>query len=183
MNKLIAIAAAMGLGLVSLSAMAGDVSAEFRWGNKVAQYKVEVGETVNTAVTKVKLTGELETEQAFHNGMVKSLISVGASVPVSVVGFDVTPFAQIGDKLQPNDTDNPFYGVGFKVSHRVFGPVSAEVAYRYRGDLNGDPMSESRYTAAVKYELSAKNSFGMQLHNYTGTLVDHRYGVNFTHKF
>jgi hypothetical protein len=183
MNKLIAIVAAMGLGLVSLSAMAGDVSAEFRWGDSVNQYKVEVNETVDAVVTKVKLTGEIETEQAYRNGLVQSLFNVGAGVPVSYAGYTITPFLQIGDKLITNTTDTVFYGVGAKASRQVFGPVSAEVAYRYRGELSGKPIAERRYMIAAKYELTSKNVFGVQFYEYSGTIIDHRYGVSYTHKF
>ena len=174
------------LVVASTSAMAGDVTGELRWGDKINQYKVEVSETVKTPIAEIptaKISGEIETEQAYKNGAVKSLFNLGVGVPFVRNGYTITPYAQLGDKIVTGKTDNVFYGVGAKVSHVISGPVSAELAYRYRGDFSGAEIAERRLAASVKYAVDAKQTVSVTAYNYSGSSFDHRFGVGYNYKF
>lgn len=166
------------LALGAAAASAGELTAEYRWGDNGNQYKGEFSEKVATRFGTVAVAGELESKQSYNDGKLDTVISGTVGYPVALpYGFTAQPFVQIGEKLVSNSNQANFIGEGVKLSRTIFGPVSGEVAYRHRGSYSNADLSENRLAASVKYTVNKSHAVGVVVYNYSGQSVDHRYGL------
>jgi len=167
------------LALAAMTASAGELTAEYRWGDNGNQYKGEFSEKVKTEdFGTFVLAGELESKQGYNDGKLDTVISGTVGYPIALpYGFTAQPFLQIGEKLNSSANQSNFIGEGVKLSRTILGPVSGEVAYRHRGSYSNADMVENRLAASVKYTVSKKHAVGVVVYNYSGKTVDHRYGL------
>ena len=166
------------LALSAAAASAGELTAEYRWGDNGNQYKGEFSEKIKTSLGTIAVSGELESKQGYNDGKLDAVISGTVGYPVALpYGFTAQPFVQIGEKLASGSNQANFIGEGVKLSRTILGPVSGEVAYRHRGSYSNADLSENRLAASVKYTINKKNAIGAVVYNYSGQSVDHRYGL------
>ena len=97
-------------------------------------------------------------KQAYGNVVGK----VGYALP-TVYGFKPVVKAEVG--IQSKTTNDEFYGVIAEL-HRPVGPVTVEVAYRYRDGISSNFVAEKRGTVGVAYELNKKTEVAVMYHDY-----------------
>ena len=167
------------LALGAAAASAGELTAEYRWGDNGNQYKGEFSEKFKSEdFGTFVVAGELESKQSYNDGKLDTIISGTVGYPVALpYGVTAQPFVQIGEKLNSKANQSNFIGEGVKLSRTILGPVSGEVAYRHRGSYSNADLSENRLAASVKYTVNKSHAVGVVVYNYSGQSVDHRYGL------
>jgi hypothetical protein len=93
---------------------------------------------------------------------------VGYALP-AVYGFTPVVKAEVG--LQSSATNEEFYGVVAEL-HKPVGPVTVEVAYRYRDGINSKFTDEKRASVGVAYPLDKNTDIGATYHTYLKTGAD-----------
>jgi hypothetical protein len=167
--------------LISASAMAGDVTAEYRnASNDTNQYKVEASNTVGN----FKLIGEAETTQVKGHGKVTETFAGSVGYKFSVQNYAVTPFVQVVEKLNVGTDDQQLYGVGVKVSRPVIGSLVADAEYRYRANLDKVTTHENREKLGLTWNVTAHHAIGAAFYVYSGSsAANHREGVFYKYTF
>lgn len=160
------------------------VTGEYRWGDHGNQFKLQADVKVDS-VPAFGFYGEVEATEAYNRRRSRDSVNLtaGANLPLSVGGYSVTPFVEIGDKIQDQGEDTAYAGVGAKATVPVSGKWGAEVAYRRRFDLWGADMDEDRVSLLAKYDLTKNGVLTAGLHNYSGSTTDKRWTVGYTYKF
>lgn len=184
MNKFVAVIAAILLATPAMAAPS--LTGEVRFGDMRSgradstEYKIEYGDTY----ANVNYGGEFTVKQPIHQGVVASKISlkVGPVLP-EVLGFKPGIYGEFGENFKQNSNFG-FWGVGAKISHVVYGPVSASVGYRHRQGLDEVKMYEDRLNAGFAYTANKTNEFGIQYYRTRsgGNNAD-VVGLLYTHKF
>jgi len=166
-------------------AFAGSITGEVKFGNPVTDRKQfqEYGLNYNDSNGVLAYGGELTTKQGEHQGSVGSKFSgrLGPALP-EVFGFQPAVYAELGRSFAENDDYN-FYGVGAKVSHKIVGPVDANVGYRYRKGFDADDLVESRTNAGVSVNVTKTFVVGANYYWYRGAINNDAVGVSLTQKF
>jgi hypothetical protein len=140
----------------------------------------------SVAGTKFVVSGLAETEQADTNALLSQKYSASLGYKLDApMGISVVPSVEYGVKLLPGTNDESFYGAGISVGHKVWGPVSASVAYRYRTNFSGTTTSENRESASLDWAVTPKQTLGLTAHTYSGanTSLGHVYGVSYKYSF
>jgi len=179
------IAAIAFIALSSTTALAGSVTGEVKFGNPVndRQQFQEYGLNYNDSWNYLAYGAELTTKQAEHQGSVGSKFSgrLGPELP-EVLGFKPAVYAELGRSFAENNDYN-FYGVGAKVSHKIVGPVDANVGYRYRKGFDADDLVESRTNAGVSVNVTKTFVVGANYYWYRGEVNNDAVGVSLTQRF
>lgn len=171
--------------MASTSAFAGSVTGEYKMidpqtGSNADEFKLEYGDTVGRFVN---LGGEIATKQTEHQGGVGSKLALKAGpVLPAVFGFKPVVYVEAGRSLSEGDDYN-FYGVGGKVSHTVYGPVDANVGYRYRKAVNADDLVENRYNVGLSAKVADELSVGKNYYVTRGTSESEAVGLSLTRNF
>ena len=171
--------------MASTSAFAGSVTGEYKMidnatGSNADEFKLEYGDTVGRFVN---FGGEIATKQTEHQGDVGSKLSaeVGPVLP-SVLGFKPAVYVEAGRSLSEGNDYN-FYGVGGKVSHTVYGPVDANVGYRYRKAVNADDLVENRVNVGLSAKVADELTVGTNYYVTRGTSESEAVGLSLTRNF
>ena len=171
--------------MASTSAFAGSVTGEYKMidnatGSNADEFKLEYGDTV---ARLVNFGGEISTKQTEHQGGVGSKLSVKAGpVLPSVLGFKPAVYVEAGRSLS-KDNDYNFYGIGGKVSHNIYGPVDANVGYRYRKAVNADDLVENRYNVGLSAKVADELTVGTNYYVTRGTSESEAVGLSLTRNF
>lgn len=175
------------VGTVCASAAEVDltsVAGEYRWGDRGSQYKAQADVKVSS-VAAFGFYGEVEATEAYNSRRSRDAVNLtaGATLPLTLGGYSVTPFVELGENIQDYGQDTAYAGVGAKASVPVNGKWSAEAAYRRRFDLWGADIDEDRVSLLAKYDLTKNGVLSAGIHNYSGSTTDKRWTVGYTYKF
>ena len=184
MNKFFMSAVAVLL-LASPVAHAGpSVSTEYRMidnatGSNADEFKLEY----NDSLSIVNFGGEISAKQTENQGSVGSKLSLkaGPALP-EVLGFKPAVYVEAGRSLAKDDDYN-FYGIGGKVSHVIYGPISGNVGYRYRKAVNADDLVENRANAGLSAKITDQLALGANYYYTRGTSESEAVGFSLTRSF
>lgn len=171
--------------MASTSAFAGSVSGEYRMidnatGSNADEFKLEYADTL---ARLVNFGGEISTKQTEHQGSVGSKLSakVGPALP-SILGFKPAVYVEAGRSLSEGNDYN-FYGVGGKISRTVYGPVDANVGYRYRKAVDADDLVENRVNVGLSAKVADELTVGTNYYVTRGTSESEAVGLSLTRNF
>lgn len=171
--------------MASTSAFAGSVTGEYKMidnatGNNADEFKLEYGDRVGRFVN---LGAEITTKQEEHQGGLGSKLAVkaGPALP-TILGFKPVAYVEAGRSLSEGNDYN-FYGVGGKVSHAVYGPVDANVGYRYRKAVDADDLVENRYNVGLSAKVADELTVGTNYYVTRGTTESEAVGLSLTRNF
>jgi len=182
-NFVLALAACVAL--FNAPAMAASVTGEYKMidnaaGSNADEFKLEYGDTVGRFVN---LGAEITTKQEEHQGGLGSKLAVKAGpVLPTILGFKPVAYVEAGRSLSEGNDYN-FYGVGGKVSHAVYGPVDANVGYRYRKAVDADDLVENRYNVGLSAKVADELSIGTNYYWTKGTTESEAVGLSLTRNF
>lgn len=176
----------LALLAISVPAYAGSVTGEIRFADPrgrtsdSTEYKVEYNDSIaNLANYGV----ELQTKQNENAGTPTSRISakLGPRLP-EIIGFKPAVYVEFGHALNTGNNFN-FWGVGAKVSHSIYGPVSVSAGYRHREGFSSGNMRENRLNAGINVELAKNWSTGVQYYRTRGSRDSDAVGISVTRNF
>jgi hypothetical protein len=179
---------AVTLSAVSAPAMAGTIQAEVRLGDvrggtkpDSTEYNVQYTAPLNSLLN---YGAEIEVKQKNGAGPLTSRVSarVGPALP-TVLGFKTAAYAEAGESLGLGD-DYGFWGAGVTTSHKIAGPVVANVGYRHRGSFTlTRRLDENELNGGLGLSIGHGNNLGVQYYRTTGTTRSDAIGLAFNHAF
>lgn len=156
-------------GLVGLAALAmagtanaGEFGGEYRQvdpaaGGDAEQFVL----TYDTGFLDVfRLGAEVENTQGDVADQTSGSLNLGVDIAAP---FDVVlkPRAEIGYAMRDGE-DAEFWGGSVSAERQLFGPVSAEVGFRYRDAFDGaDQFEERRLNVGLNLALSDRSELGL----------------------
>ena len=174
------ISAVAFLALTTTTALAGSVTGEVKIAdpkNGHADYN-EYGMQYNDSYDGIlKYGAELTVKQGEHQGALGSKFSgkIGPALP-EFYGFKPAVYGELGRSLAEHNDYN-FFGIGGTLSHKVYGPVNANIGYRYRKGFDTDDLRENRYNAGLSVDVTKTFSIGTNYYWYSGKTNSDAIGV------
>ena len=178
---------AITLAAVSAPAMAGTIQAEARFadprtGNtpESTEFSVDYTAPLGSLLT---YGAELTVKQQENAGAIDSRIAVrvGPALP-DVAGFRSETFVELGRNLSVGN-DSDFWGVGFKTTRNVYGPVTATVGYRHREGFDNVNYLENRLQGGLGLKLTNADKVVVNYYRHTGTERHDSVAIGLTHTF
>ena len=200
-KTLLAIAALASLAFAG-AASAGTLSGEVDFGRpQSTDYNVSYTDTIKTHIVGINYGLLAEVQPASKGPLTANLsIQAGPALP-AILGFQPAVYAEVGDHITADvrnvtihnvatvaqtSQNESFWGAGVDVSHKIWGPVSADVGYRPRqGFSNANLLREDRAAGGLDLALDSRgtDTLGVVYYKTWGTTVSDQVGVILSHRF